>query len=113
MRYYVDTPASVVGGFTTLEKVIYDLVGDIYLNTIVDELKKFGHVQIYHDMCIICVVGDLQSDNVGFESKATEALKEVPVHMISYGGSDHNISFLISAQDKQRALQALSDNLFN
>ena len=83
------------------------------LNTIVDELKKFGHVQIYHDMCIICVVGDLQSDNVGFESKATEALKEVPVHMISYGGSDHNISFLISAQDKQRALQALSDNLFN
>lgn len=83
------------------------------LNTIVDELKKFGHVQIYHDMCIICVVGDLQSDNVGFESKATEALKEVPVHMISYGGSDHNISFLISAQDKQRALQALSDDLFN
>ena len=37
MRYYVDTPASVVGGFTTLEKVIYDLVGDIYLNTIVDD----------------------------------------------------------------------------
>lgn len=37
MRYYVDSPASVVGGFTTLEKVIYDLVGDIYLNTIVDD----------------------------------------------------------------------------
>lgn len=37
MRYYVDSPASVVGSFTTLEKVIYDLVGDIYLNTIVDD----------------------------------------------------------------------------
>ena len=37
MRYYVDSPASVVGGFTTLEKVIYDLVGDIYLNSIVDD----------------------------------------------------------------------------
>ena len=37
MRYYVDNPASVVGGFTALEKVIYDLVGDIYLNTIVDD----------------------------------------------------------------------------
>ena len=37
MRYYVDTPASVVGGFTTLEKVIYDLAGDIYLNTIVED----------------------------------------------------------------------------
>ena len=83
------------------------------LNTIIDELKKFGHVQVDHDMCIICVVGDLQSDNIGFESKATEALKDVPVRMISYGGSDHNISFLISANDKQRALQSLSDGLFS
>lgn len=82
------------------------------LNAIVDELKKFGHVQIDHDMCIICVVGDLDSQNIGFESKATEALKDIPVRMISYGGSNHNISFLISAKDKQHALQSLSDHLF-
>ncbi|MCQ2257305.1 MAG: aspartate kinase [Bacteroidaceae bacterium] len=83
------------------------------LTAIVNELKKFGHVQVDNDMCIICVVGDLESQNVGFESKATEALKNIPVRMISYGGSNHNISFLISASDKKAALQSLSDHLFN
>lgn len=83
------------------------------LNAIVNELKKFGRVEVDKDMCIICVVGDLESDNVGFESKATEALSEIPVRMISYGGSNHNISFLIHEADKKRALQALSDHLFN
>lgn len=86
---------------------------DTHLTAIVDELKKFGHVQVDKDMCIICVVGDLNAENVGFESKATEALKDIPIRMISYGGSNHNISFLISADDKQKALQSLSDHLFN
>ena len=84
-----------------------------HLDAIVNELKKFGHVHVDKDMCIICVVGDLEAENVGFESKATEALKEIPVRMISYGGSNHNISFLISAEDKKKALQSLSDHLFN
>ena len=84
-----------------------------HLTSIVNELKKFGHVQVDNNMCIICVVGDLDSENVGFESKATEALKDIPVRMISYGGSSHNISFLISAEDKKKALQSLSDHLFN
>lgn len=86
---------------------------DTHLTAIVDELKKFGHVQVDKDMCIICVVGDLEAENVGFESKATEALKDIPIRMISYGGSNHNISFLISADDKKKALQSLSDHLFN
>ena len=84
-----------------------------HLDSIVNELKKFGHVHVDTDMCIICVVGDLDAENVGFESKATEALKEIPVRMISYGGSNHNLSFLISAYDKKKALQSLSDHLFN
>ena len=84
-----------------------------HLDAIVNELKKFGHVQVDKNMCIICVVGDLDSENVGFESKATDALKEIPIRMISYGGSNHNISFLISADDKKKALQSLSDHLFN
>lgn len=82
------------------------------LAPIVAELKKFGTVRIDEDMCIICVVGDLAWHNVGFESAATEAMSNIPVRMISYGGSDHNISFLVSAADKQRALQSLSDHLF-
>lgn len=82
------------------------------LTQIVAELKKFGTVRIDEDMCIICVVGDLAWHNVGFESAATEAMANIPVRMISYGGSDHNISFLVAANDKQHALQSLSDHLF-
>ena len=79
---------------------------------IMNELKKFGVVEVDDNMCIICVVGDLDWRNVGFESIAAQALKDIPVRMISYGGSNHNISFLISASDKQRALQSLSKHLF-
>ena len=63
-------------------------------------------------MCIICVVGDLDWSNVGFESIAAEAMKNIPVRMISYGGSNYNISFLIREEDKKRALQSLSNTLF-
>lgn len=84
-----------------------------HLSEIVDDLKKFGTVTVDEDMIIICVVGDLEWENVGFEAKAMDALKEIPVRMISYGGSNYNISFLIRASDKKRALQLLSDNLFN
>jgi aspartate kinase len=50
---------------------------------------------------------------VGFEAKALDAMSEIPVRMISFGGSDYNISFLVSKEDKQRSLQSLSDHLFN
>lgn len=84
-----------------------------HLNEIIDELKKYGTVTVDRNMCIICVVGDLTWDNVGFETLATDAMKNIPVRMISYGGSNYNISFLIKAEDKQNALQSLSDTLFN
>ena len=83
-----------------------------HLDDIVNELKKYGTVAVEEDMCIICVVGDLASDNVGFETIACEALKNIPVRMISYGGSAYNISFVVKAADKKRTLQALSDTLF-
>ena len=86
---------------------------DAHLNEIVDELKKYGTVTVDTDMCIICVVGDLDWSNVGFETIATDAMKSIPVRMISYGGSNYNISFLIREADKKRALQSLSDTLFN
>lgn len=83
-----------------------------HLNDILNELKKYGTVTVDNDMCIICVVGDLTWDNVGFETLATEAMKNIPVRMISYGGSNYNISFLVKGEDKTRALQALTDTLF-
>ena len=86
---------------------------DIHLNEIVNELKKYGTVTVDCDMCIICVVGDLDWSNLGFETLATDAMKDIAVRMISYGGSNYNISFLIKQQDKKKALQNLSDKLFN
>ena len=84
-----------------------------HLNEIVDELKKYGTVTVDSDMCIVCVVGDLDWNNLGFETIVLDAMKNIPVRMISYVGSNYNISFLIREADKKRALQNLSDVLFN
>lgn len=83
------------------------------LEEITNELQKYGTVTIDKNMCIICVVGDLTWENIGFESRAMEAMKEIPVRMVSYGGSNHNISFLIRMEDKEKALRALSKHIFN
>ncbi len=83
-----------------------------HLGEIVDELKKYGTVTVDTGMCIICVVGDLDWSNIGFETMVMDAMKNIPVRMISYGGSNYNISFLIKEEDKKRALQSLSDYLF-
>ena len=84
-----------------------------HLNEIVHDLKKYGTVTIDHNMCIICVVGDMDWENIGFEARAMDAMRDIPVRMISFGGSNYHISFLIKESDKKRALQALSDKLFN
>lgn len=84
-----------------------------HLEEIVDDLKKYGTVTVDTDMVIVCVVGDMQWDNVGFEANIISSLKDIPVRMISYGGSNYNVSLLVKAEDKKRSLQALSDHLFN
>ncbi len=84
-----------------------------HLEEIVDDLKKYGTVTVDEDMVIVCVVGDLEWDNVGFEANIIQAMKDLPVRMISYGGSNYNVSLLVKSSDKQKALQALSKQLFN
>ena len=82
------------------------------LDGILDDLRKFGTVTIDRDMVIICVVGDLEWQNRGYESKVMTALKDIPVRMISFGGSNYNISFLVRKEDKVAALKSLSKELF-
>ncbi len=82
------------------------------LAAIVDELKNFGTVSVDHDMVILCVVGDLEWHNAGFEARAVAALGDIPIRMISYGGSNYNISMLVRKDDKVEALRRLSANLF-
>lgn len=83
-----------------------------FINSIEKELREFGDVTIDRDMVIVCVVGDLEWQNRGFEAAVVNALKDVPVRMISYGGSNYNISLLIRKEDKIRALKLLSEHLF-
>ena len=104
------TPIDMIA--TSEVGVSMSIDNDAHLNDIVNELKKYGTVTVDSDMCIICVVGDLDWSNVGFETLATDAMKNIPVRMISYGGSNYNISFLIKEKDKKQALQNLSDVLF-
>ena len=104
------TPIDMIA--TSEVGVSMSIDNDAHLNDIVNELKKYGTVTVDSDMCIVCVVGDLDWSNVGFETLATDAMKNIPVRMISYGGSNYNISFLIKEKDKKQALQNLSNVLF-
>lgn len=105
------TPIDMIA--TSEVGVSMSIDNDAHINDIVNELKKYGTVTVDSDMCIICVVGDLDWSNVGFETLATNAMKNIPVRMISYGGSNYNISFLIKEKDKKQALQNLSNVLFD
>ncbi|MDE6300585.1 MAG: aspartate kinase [Muribaculaceae bacterium] len=84
-----------------------------HLADIIDEIKTFGTVTVDPDMVIICVVGDLDWKNgKDYAARAVDALRELPVRMISYGGSNYNISMLVRAEDKIKALNLLNEKLF-
>lgn len=83
------------------------------LENIKRELQEYGEVEIDTDQSIVCIVGDMIAEEKGFAAKIFNALKDIPVRMISYGGSRHNISVLVPTSLKKQTLQALSDNLLN
>jgi len=83
-----------------------------YLAEITDELKKLGIVSIKQNMTIVSVVGDLEESSESPMPKVLEAIKQLPLKMISYGGSNCNISFIIDAKDKDKTLQLLNKNIF-
>jgi aspartate kinase len=84
-----------------------------HLDEIVAELKEYGKVKVDRDQTIVCIVGKMIAEEKGFASKVFSALEEIPIRMISYGGSRNNISVLVSTNDKKATLQALSNKLLN
>lgn len=105
------TPIDMI---TTSEVAVTLTIDDTsHLKDIENELNKYGTVVIDRDQTIVCVVGDFIAETPGGALNVLEALRDIPVRMISYGGSSHNISILVSHQDKIRALRALSSNLFS
>lgn len=80
---------------------------------LIDDLQALGEVSIDRDLTIVCVVGDLEAENIGFEAQILEALRDIPLWMISYGGSDYNMGVLIESRYKKTALKTLSNHLFS
>lgn len=83
-----------------------------YLKEIVAELEGFGSVEVDTDQTIICVVGDFWLSTHGYASRVLDAVKHLAVRMISYGGSDYNISLLVKTDDKVEALRSLHQRIF-
>jgi aspartate kinase len=83
-----------------------------HLSSISTNLKTYGLVEIDSDLSIICVAGDFSQNKEGVSSRVFNALKHIPIRMISYGGSNYNISLLVKTADKKAALNALNQHLF-
>ncbi|WP_129715763.1 aspartate kinase [Pedobacter sp. SYP-B3415] len=83
------------------------------LPSILKELQDFGSVEIDEEHTIVCVVGDFGADKHGFAARVFEAIKHIPIRMISYGGSNYNVSLLIRTADKTEALRSLHNRLFD
>lgn len=83
------------------------------LKEIKKELEEIANVDIDENQTIICIVGSVPKDSAGFGYKVLEALKDIPLRMVSYGGSPNNISVLIDGKLKKEALMALNKGLFN
>lgn len=83
------------------------------LDEIVNDLSEFGQVEIDQNQSIVCLVGYQLSEQRGIVTKALESLHHLPLRMISYGGSKHNVSILIDEKFKVAALTSLNENLFS
>ncbi|TSD67371.1 aspartate kinase [Inquilinus sp. KBS0705] len=98
---------------TTSEVAVSLTIDDTtYIEEIKQELAAFGSVDVDTNHTIICVVGDFGAEKHGYAARVLEAVKHIPVRMISYGGSDHNMSLLVKNADKVEVLRSLHSRLF-
>ena len=86
---------------------------DKHLASIIRDLEHFGSVDIDHDMTIICLVGSNILETNGMAQQIMNALENIPIRMISLGGSKNNVSVLLETQYKNQALQQLNTGVFS
>ncbi len=84
-----------------------------YLDNIVKELSDYATVEVDRDQTIICIVGNFYAGKEGCAFRVMEAMKNIPIRMISYGGSENNISMLVNTGFRTKALEALNEGLFS
>jgi aspartate kinase len=85
---------------------------DVYLANIVKELEPFGTVEVEKEQSIVSIVGNHIAHTDSVLKKLFNAIDEVPVTMVSYGGSAHNISLLVPTADRTKTLQLINSGLF-
>lgn len=83
------------------------------LEEITQGLHNFGNIEVDTDLSIICIAGNISQNKQGITSAIFNSLKDVPIRMISYGGSNYNLSFLVKTSDKIAVLNLLNEGLFN
>jgi aspartate kinase len=83
------------------------------LESILEELTGFGTVNVDSHLSIVSIVGLFPAGKPGYAGRIFETLKNIPVRMISYGGSENNISILVDTELKKKTLQALNKGLFD
>ena len=99
---------------TTSEVAVSVTIDDVTnLSQIIETLNEFGTVEVDENLSIICVVGEGLVENTGVAAGIVSALKNVSLRMISFGGSAHNITLLVSEELKVKALQLLHRELFD
>ena len=104
------TPIDMI---TTSEVAVSVTIDDAKnLDKIIEELKGFCKVEVDQEQSIICIVGEFVADSKGIVKKVFNSLEDIPVRMISYGGSNHNVSLLVKTEHKNDALNALNEGLF-
>jgi aspartate kinase len=85
---------------------------DAQLTSIENELRKFGKIEVDRDQTIICIVGQKITEQQGVLKQLFDSLAEIPIRMVSCGGSANNVSVLVNKQYKEKALNALNEGLF-
>jgi aspartate kinase len=85
---------------------------DVYLANIVKELEPFGSVEVQKEQSIVSIVGNHIAHTDSVLKKLFNAIDEIPVTMVSYGGSAHNISLLVPTTDRTKTLQLINSGLF-
>ncbi|MEN8928902.1 MAG: aspartate kinase [Flavobacteriales bacterium] len=105
------TPIDVI---TTSEVAVSITIDDnSNLDVIQEELRYLGEVEINKNLSIVCVVGNFSHESMGSGNQIFDSLKHIPIRMVSYGGSQHNVSIVIETEYKKEALVALNNGLFN
>ncbi len=104
------TPIDMI---TTSEVAVSVTIDDLsHLEQIVEELRRFGTVEVDSNQAIVCVVGNQVAETKGAIQSVMDSLVDIPVRMVSFGGSKHNVSILIDAQYKVQALKSLNEGVF-